>query len=228
MCRTSPAAAPESATIDQSHPTIIQVVFDGKLRTETDIDRSGLAVTVNGTFVTVNSASSDDMTLTITLAAAVPECTPAKVFYYANDGSWQDGLERDIEAFEEDIDNLVNSTWGLTCIQSDLGRIDLAFVEERVPDEDGWGLTVNGEGRGIEVEPGDNTKVVTLVPTPPVCLGDAIDVRHTRSGGSHNRTISSAAPCAISAVADRTAPDGHVRPAFGQHPTDCRQLHPDG
>ena len=218
------AAHPTRASVDRSIPTTLDITFDGNLQTEAEVDASAMELMVNEQSITSFDATSTDDTLTIHLPSDIPECASVTFSYYASDGSWQDDRGHAIQTIRNLIvDNLIEPDWGLKCIRSEVGKVMLTFAESWVPGNDGWNLTVNGQSREPNLLVSKN--VVTLSPTRPVCLGDVIDISHSASGKqhSHSRRISSAAPCALSVVSDRTTmtitfdqPLGSARPA----PTD--------
>ena len=200
------AAAPTNASVKRDRKSDFTITFDGVLSDERrDVDASAMEATVNGNPSDIVSAETDGTTLTVTLLADVPECASVTFSYYASDGSWKDGRDHAILTIRNlTVDNLINPNWGLECVKSTHGRVILTFADGRVPGADGWGLMVNEDERDTTIDITDNT--VTLASTPSVCLEDAIDISYTALGKqhTHSRRISSAAPCAVSAEADRT------------------------
>ena len=202
------AAAPLSASVNRHLPTVFTITFDGDLSyRQMEVDFSVMEVTVNGKTVTISSAASTGATLTVTLADTVPECASVTFSYYASDGNWKDEQGHPILTVRNlPVHNLIDPAWGLKCVKSEIGSVILTFADDHIPGNDGWVLNVDDQNRDIDVKTDKGSNDVVLIPTPSVCRGDAIDISYTASGKehSHSRTISPAAPCAVSAVADRT------------------------
>ena len=203
------AATPVSAGIDRNTFTnIIKITFDGDLRSDEQVDTSVMEVTIDGKRIDFARASSEGATLTATLSGDVPECATVRFSYHASDGNWRDDRGYAIQTIRNyPVANFIDPDWGLECITSDSGGVALRFGDGRVPSTGGWRLMVDDEERQLlEANPSPDGNLITLTPTPPVCLGERVAITHTQSGQSqsYSRVISPAAPCAVSAVADRT------------------------
>ena len=219
---TTPAA-PVSATVNRDSKSVLNITFDGGLSDDrTDVDFSAMEVAVVDKTVAISSAHSDDKALTVTLSADVPECSSVTFSYYASDGNWEDERGYAIQAIRNlPVDNLITPDWRLKCVESKLGGIVLTFADDRPPSTDGWRLTVRDHPRDLSLSAAEH--MVTLTPTPSVCLNDRIAVYDSATSEQPRleRTLLSAAPCAVSAVADRTTmtvtfdqPLGNVLPTL--------------
>ena len=204
IIETVTPAHPSSVSFVRTMPSQIAIMFDGPLPEQGLSLGSWLSVLAGQSVRKIDRNAIEDSTLLIFLSTPIPECVDVRVAYSSEDGDWVDGLGRAIDSFDEDVANLIDQDWKLECVESNFGSLDLTFAEAHVPSLDGWELTVNGKQRSIKVESGDKARTVTLIPTAPVCLGDAIEITHTGSAESFESTISAAAPCAVSAVTDRT------------------------
>ena len=200
------AVSANAASFDRTLPKIVVVKFDGNLDDSLSLDTSSLRVTVDGSPVAVAGASSSGMAATIELDEAVSECSSLALSYTPDGEAWLDAANRQIEAFSFDVPNLIDSTWGLKCVTSDYGGVELEFddVEALNLPDFAWSLTVNGESR--EIERSISGQVVQLQPERSVCAGDTVAIQFSSSTPDGalivERTISSAAPCAVSATAD--------------------------
>ncbi len=195
------AAAATSVSFDREAPKTIVIKFDGPLQLVASLTTEGLRVSVDDAGVAVAEALSSGSEITVALVESVPECSSLELSYSPSGEAWLDAEGRQIEAFSFHVPNLIESTWGLRCVESDFGNIVLTFAADSDVwpfDETGWRLSVDDEERHIDAtQSGD--AVVTLIPTPPICIGDTTHVGYSDDSLLSNWVISTAAPCALSA-----------------------------
>ena len=200
------AAAALQGNLDRREPDQISVEFDAELSSDASEITSMVSVLVGGVSVPVQSAQANGSLLDIRLLDQIPECADVSFAYAPGESPLLDADARQVVGFELEVVNLIDAVWGLKCVHSDLGSLVWAFDEAGVPDRVGfeWSLSVNGEERAVEVEAAD--PVIRLFAAESICQGDLIEVRYSSLDELDAlvlvRTISHAAPCAISAVAD--------------------------
>ena len=202
-------AHPTLVDFDRKMPSQITITFDGPLSDDGLPPGPWLLVRSERTDWPIDRVVVQESTLRILLSRPIPECVDVMVEYSSEDGGWVDDSARPIESFVVDVANLINEEWGLKCAQSDFGGVLLTFDDSGPPDRSGfeWSLAVNGEDR--QIAPEEVGDVIRLMPIPPVCAGDTIEVRYTQSGAPNpfllTRRINQAAPCAVSARAEGEA-----------------------
>ena len=195
-----------SVEFDRAQAQYVRIGFDGDLASVSTIDRASFSVTADGSVIGIQSVSASGSELSIRLTRATPECASVVVGYEPGESPLLDSDGRRIAAFRFDVANLIDSDWGLRCIHSDVGGVVLTFGETGLPARAGfeWALSVGGEEREIDMEAADH--VVRLLPAESVCQGDPVEVRYSSGDDADAlvvaRTISMAAPCVVSAVAD--------------------------
>ena len=200
------AAAALQGNLDRREPDQISVEFDAELSSDASEITSMVSVLVGGVSVPVQSAHTSGSLLDLRLIDQIPECADVSFAYAPGESPLLDADARQVVGFELEVVNLIDAVWGLKCVHSDLGSLVWAFDESGVPDRMGfeWSLSVNGEERAVEVEAAD--PVIRLVPDESICQGDSIEVRYSNPDEADAlvlvRTITRAAPCVISAVAD--------------------------
>lgn len=200
------AAAAQGVAFDRLQPDKIEVSFDGALaKTATD-GPSLVTVSVDETPVDLESVNADGSDLTLKLKQPVTECAAVSLSYVPGDAPLLDIDGREVVAFAFEIANLLNPQWGLSCLQSDVGALQLTFTDLSLLQRQGfeWQLTVNEQDRAFRTEESD--RALLLRPVKSICEGDLTIVRYASDLSADRfqleRTIRVAAPCAISASAD--------------------------
>ncbi|MXX48846.1 MAG: hypothetical protein F4Z38_11190 [Chloroflexi bacterium] len=200
------AAAALEVAFDRLRPDRIEVSFDGPLsKTATD-GRSLVTVSVDETPVDVESVNTDGSNLTLKLKQPVTECAPVSLTYVPGDAPLLDIDGREVVAFAFQVANLLNPQWGLSCLQSDVGALQLTFTDLSLLQRQGfeWQLTVNEQDRAFRTE--ESERALLLRPAKSICEGDITIVRYSSDLSPDRfqleRTIRVAAPCALSASAD--------------------------
>lgn len=200
------AAAALRAAIDRAQPERIIVEFDGGLDANSLPASDAVIVQINGNSSEVDAFTTQDRTLSVSLPAPVVECALVSIAYAASE-PWLDAAEHPILSFQLPVRNLIDSDWGLRCVDSDFGGIILGFVSELGEDAKSpkrWRLWVNGAARDFRLGVADG--VITLYAEPSICQGDEVEIHFLDSGGvaiaQLRRTIEEAAPCARSASAE--------------------------
>ena len=200
----TPAAA-LNAAFDRTNADLITVSFDADLKAS-PVNTASLSVTVDGVAAVVSGATIAGATLSVALEQPVAECATISLKYTPGTSPLQDTDGHNIEAFAFDIDNFIDADWSLKCVRFDSGGILLTFADGEVPNRAGfeWSLSVDGEARDVdETATGD---VVQLQPTTSVCKGDVVTAQYASTTETDNlslqRTIETAAPCAVSAAAN--------------------------
>ena len=200
------AAAALGVAFDRLEPEKIQVRFDGALSSPTTDGRSPIAVSVDDMPADVDSVRTDESNVTLKLKNPVPECAAVSLSYIPGDVPLLDIDGREVVAFAFDVENLIDSQWGLRCVQSDRGALRLTFTDLSILDAQGfvWQLVVNDTGQAVQIE--QSGPILLLSPASSICVGDIALIRFFSESASERlqeeRTIHVAAPCAISASAD--------------------------
>ncbi len=197
------AAAPTGKTFDRAEPSKIVVAFDGALREDANLSSDPLRVTTDQEMVAVKQVRAERQSLTVDLQRSVPECAALALAYSPNENAWLDDDDRPIVGFRFALENLIDQTLGLVCVESDHGALELTLVAGTRLTDQGWSLQVNGESRALTVDQGAG--MIRLVPDAAVCIGDSLTIAWLPSDGSPTisleRAVERAAPCAVSAVA---------------------------
>lgn len=200
------AAAAQGVAFDRLEPDKIEVSFDGALSGATANGRSLMTVSVDGIPADVESVRTDGSHLMLKLKQPVTECAAVSLSYVPGDAPLLDIDGREVVAFAFEIANLLNPQWGLSCLQSDVGALQLTFTDLSLLQRQGfeWQLTVNEQDRAFRTE--ESERALLLRPVKSICEGDLTIVRYSSDLSADRfqleRTIRVAAPCAISASAD--------------------------
>ena len=200
------AAAALGVAFDRREPDTIEVRFDGELSSTTADGQSLFAVSVDELRVDVESVNTDESNLTLKLKHPIPECAVVSLSYVAGEAPLLDIDGREIVAFAFEVANLLNPQWGLSCLQSDVGALQLTFTDLSLLHRQGfeWHLTVNEQERAFRTE--ESERVLLMKPIQSICEGDLTIVRFSSDLAPDRfqleRTIHVAAPCAVSASAD--------------------------
>ena len=197
------AAAPTGKTFDRTEPSKIVVAFDGALREEANLSSEPLRVTADAEPVAVRQVRAAQQELTVDLQRSVPECAALALAYTPEGITWLDDGDRPIVGFSFALENLIDRTHGLACVESDHGALELTLISDTTLSDQGWSLQVNGESRALTVE--SSAGRIRLVPDSAVCSGDSLTISWMPSDGSPpmslERAVERAAPCAVLAVA---------------------------
>ena len=200
------AAAALGVAFDRLQPDKIEVSFDGPLSQTATDGRSLVTVSVDETPVDVESMNTDGSNLTLKLKQPVTECATVSLSYIPGDAPLLDIDGRAVVAFAFQVANLLNPQWGLSCLQSDVGALQLTFTDLSLLQRQGfeWQLTVNEQERAFRTE--ESERALLLRPAKSICEGDITIVRYSSDLSPDRfqleRTIRVAAPCALSASAD--------------------------
>lgn len=200
------AAAAQAVAFDRLQPDRIEVSFDGELAKRATDARSPFTVSVDDTPVDFESVNTDGSNLMLKLKQPVTECAAVSLSYAPGDAPLLDIDGRQVVAFTFEIANLLNPQWGLSCLQSDVGALQLTFTDLSLLQRQGfeWQLTVNEQDRAFRTE--ESERALLLRPVKSICEGDLTIVRYSSDLSPDRfqleRTIRVAAPCALSASAD--------------------------
>jgi len=200
------AAAALEVAFDRLQPDMIEVSFDGALSKTTQDSQSLIMVAVDESPVDVESLTTEGSSLTLKLKQPVTECAAVSLSYVPGDAPLLDIDGREVVAFAFEVANLLNPQWGLSCLQSDVGALQLTFTDLSLLQRQGfeWQLTVNEQVRAFRTD--ESGRVLLLRPVKSICEGDLTIVRFSSDLATDRfqleRTIHVAAPCALSASAD--------------------------
>ncbi len=201
------AAAPLAGALDRARPEELQVAFDADLGTSSDLEVASLQVVADSELHDIEQATTSEQQMMLRLTTAIPECSAVSLSHDPATLALHDASGKEISAFSLDVPNLIEPTWGLSCVRSDFGGLDLTFadgIETVTLAEHQWTLLVNGEERELDISASGD--VVELRPSSAACTGDSVTVR---LGGPEEtqsllleRVVHLAAPCVMSAEAD--------------------------
>ena len=199
-------AHPSSVEFDRAMRSQIAIEFDGPLPDAGLSPGRWLSVLADQSSLGIDRISAQGSSLAIRLSTPVPECVDVRIEYSSEVGDWMDGSGRAIDSFSLPVENFINADWKLQCVRSDFGGLVLTFADPGFLNRQGleWNLSVDGEERKLTVSVEDG--VVELRPSTSICTGDSVEVGSPDSNEAEalvpGRTISRAAPCAVSAAAD--------------------------
>ena len=200
------AAAAVRADLVRAEPDRIRVEFDAELSSDGSEIASMISVLVGGVSVPVQSARANGSRLDLRLLNQIPECANVSIAYAPGESPLLDADARQVVGFELEVANLIDAVWGLKCVLSDGGALQLAFADPELLNKPGsrWLLTVNDQERDVRaVVDGER---IHLHPETSVCEGDRLWIEHSSEGSDQRfelrRAITVAAPCAVSASAD--------------------------
>ena len=201
------AAAPLAGALDRTRPEELLVAFDADLGTTSDLEVASLRVVADTVPHEIEEASTSELQMMLRLSTAIPECSAVSLSHDPATLALHDASGKEISAFSLDVPNLIEPTWGLRCVRSDFGGLDLTFadgIETVTLAERQWTLLVNGEERELVISASGD--VVELRPSPATCTGDSVTVRLAGPEEAQSqlleRVVHLAAPCAMSAEAD--------------------------
>lgn len=200
------AAAAVRADLVRVEPDRIRVEFDAELSSDGSEIASMISVLAAGVSVPVQSAQTNGSLLDLRLIDQIGECADVSIAYAPEESSLLDADARQVVGFELEVFNLIDAVWGLKCVLSDGGALQLAFADPELLNKPGsrWLLTVNDQERDVRaVVDGER---IHLHPETSVCEGDRLWIEHSSEGSDQRfelrRAITVAAPCAVSASAD--------------------------
>ncbi|MCY3567885.1 MAG: SwmB domain-containing protein, partial [Chloroflexi bacterium] len=205
----TPARA-TSVRLNREQANMLRAGFDSDLGGNAGVDPTSFTVTADALAIGVQRVTALGMGLSIRLTSPIPECATVRTEYVPGEPPLVDSDGRPIEAFAFDVENLLAADLGLACAAWDGAAVALTLgaetqLSEQV--ETAWSLRVGDEFREFSSEaPADGA--VRLIPAAPVCLGEDVEFVWARpdppGAWSWQRRISRTAPCAESAVAERT------------------------
>ena len=172
-------AHPTAVAFDRETPAEMTIEFDGPLPDAGLSLGPWLSVLAGQSSLNIAQIQVQGSALLIQLSTPIPECVEVRVAYSSEDGGWLDVASRPIESFVLEAQNLIDSTWGLKCIEAEYGRLILTFAsdEDRIGPAHQWKITVNEEDH--EVTATQDGAVVTLSPRSAVSAGDTVQISHT-------------------------------------------------
>ena len=179
------AAAPLAGALDRAQPEELLVAFDADLGTSSDLEVASLQVVADSELHDIEQASTAEQQMMLRLSTAIPECSAVSLSHDPTELALHDASGKEISAFSLDVPNLIESTWGLRCVHSDFGGLDLTFadgIETVSLSEHQWSLLVNGAERKLDISASGD--VVELRPSPAACTGNLVTVRLAGRGGS--------------------------------------------
>ena len=201
------AAAPLAGALDRAQPEELLVAFDADLGTSSDLEVASLQVVADSELHDIEQASTSEQQMMLRLTTAIPECSAVSLSHDPTELALHDASGKEISAFSLDVPNLIESTWGLRCVHSDFGGLDLTFadgIETVTAPEHQWSLLVNGAERKLDISASGD--IVELRPFPAACTGDLVTVRLAGAGEAQSllveRVVHLAAPCVMSAEAN--------------------------
>ena len=201
------AAAPLVGALDRTRPEELLVAFDADLGTSSDLEFASLKVVADSELHDIEQASTSERLMMLRLTTAIPECSAVSLSHDPATLALLDASGKEISAFILDVPNLIEPTWGLSCVRSDFGGLDLTFadgIETVTLAEHQWTLLVNGEERELVISASGD--VVELRPSSAACTGDSVTVRLVGPEEAQSllleRVVHLAAPCVMSAEAD--------------------------
>ncbi len=201
------AAAPLAGALDRTRPEELLVAFDADLGTSSDLEVASLRVVADSELHDIEQASTSERQMMLRLTTAIPECSAVSLSHDPATLALLDASGKEISAFILDVPNLIEPTWGLSCVRSDFGGLDLTFadgIETVTLAEHQWSLLVNGEERELDISASGD--VVELRPSSAACTGDSVTVRLAGLAEAQSllleRVVHLAAPCVMSAEAD--------------------------
>ena len=201
------AAAPLAGALDRTRPEELLVAFDDDLGTTSDLEFASLRVVADSELHDIEQASTSERQMMLRLTTAIPECSAVSLSHDPATLALLDASGKEISAFSLDVPNLIEPTWGLSCVRSDFGGLDLTFadgIETVTLAEYQWTLLVNGEE--LELVISASGDVVELRPSSAACSGDLVTVRLVGPEEAQSllleRVVHLAAPCVMSAEAD--------------------------
>ena len=200
------AAAALGVDFVRLEPDKVEVRFDGELSRTTADGQSLMAVFVDDKPADIESVRTDDSGVTLKLKHPVPECASVSLSYVPGETPLLDIDGREVVEFAFEVANLLDPQWGLSCVQSDVGALQLTFTDLSSLQQPGfeWQLVVNEQARAVDTL--ESEQGLLLRPAESICEGDLTIVRFLSDLESEQfqvkRTIHVAAPCALSASAD--------------------------